>query len=87
MDSDSSDSTPIALPIRDIDGSREQSGALEAMLNQLAGVIRAYVSPFTSLAYVDYEPLRITEAQLVQAIAGAGYGVDDRHRRFAWRRN
>ena len=86
MDEELAESRPLALPIQGVDGSREKAGALEAALKQLAGVVRAYVSPFTALAYVDYQPVQISEAQLVQAIAGAGYSIDERQHRFAWRR-
>lgn len=78
--------TPIALPIGGLGESGERAPALEAVLQQLRGVLRAYVSPFTRLAYLDYEPGQVTEDQLVGAIAGAGFSVDDQRRRFAWRR-
>ncbi|MHB8574047.1 MAG: heavy-metal-associated domain-containing protein [Dehalococcoidia bacterium] len=81
------ESTPLAFPIDGLNGSREAAGALEAVLRQLAGVIRAYVSPITALAYIDFQPAQLSEEQLVGAIAGAGYNVDVHHRRFAWRRH
>ena len=79
-------STPLALQIRGLIHSDERARALESVLQQLSGIVRAYVSPFTELAYIDYWPEQVTEDQLVDAVAGAGYSVDEQQRRFAWRR-
>lgn len=46
---------PLALPILGLDSSRVRAGALEAVLRDLPGVVRAYVSPNTALAYVEYQ--------------------------------
>ena len=53
----------------------------------LTGVVKAYVSPHTGLAYVVYDPAVLTEDQIVGAISGAGYSLDETGRRFAWRRH
>lgn len=87
MTDDESQSTPLALPILGLEKSGERARALESILRQLRGVVRAYVSQFTGLAYLDYRPAEVTEDQLVGAVAGAGYSVDERARRFAWRHN
>lgn len=84
MDDDGA--TPLALPVLGLDRSNAHAQALEAALRRLQGVVRAYVSPFTALAYVEYHAAQITEDQLVGAVAGAGYRVDERQRRFPWRR-
>lgn len=84
MDDDGA--TPIALPVLGLEGSGERAQALEAVLRRLQGVVRAYVSPITDLAYLDYRTALISEEQLVDAIASAGYRIDARRRRFAWRR-
>ncbi|HLZ71326.1 MAG TPA: heavy metal-associated domain-containing protein [Dehalococcoidia bacterium] len=84
---DDEGATPLALPVLGIESNSDRARALEAVLRRLQGVVRAYVSPFTALAYVDYHATQISEAQLVGAIAGAGYRVDDRQRRFPWRRS
>jgi len=78
--------TPVALPVLGLDSSTIHARTLEAALRRLQGVVRAYVSPYTALAYVEYQAAQITEDQLVGAIAGAGYRLDDRQRRFRWRR-
>ena len=67
-------------------GDERRAGALEAVLRRLVGVVRAYVSPFTGLAYLDYQPALLTEEQLNGAIVGAGFSIDESGRRFAWRR-
>jgi hypothetical protein len=84
MDDDGA--TPVALSILGLDGSGDRAQLLEVALRRLHGVVRAYVSPITALAYLDYRSALISEEQLVGAIAAAGYRVDDRQRRFAWRR-
>ncbi len=84
MDDDGA--TPIALPVLGLDGSGERAQALETALRRLQGVVRAYVSPITALAYLDYRTALISEEQLVGAIAAAGYRIDAHRRRFAWRR-
>jgi copper chaperone CopZ len=86
MPMDDDGATPIALPVLGLDGNGERARMLEAALRRLHGVVRAYVSPITALAYLDYRGALISEEQLVGAIAAAGYRVDDRQRRFAWRR-
>lgn len=78
--------TPIALPVLGLDGNGDRAQALELVLRRLHGVVRAYVSPITALAYLDYRMALVSEEQLVGAVAIAGYRVDDRQRRFAWRR-
>ena len=83
MDEDGA--TPIALSVLGLDGRGERAQALEAVLRRLHGVVRAYVSPITALAYLDYRTALISEEQIVGAIADAGYGVDALRRRFAWR--
>jgi len=78
--------TPVALSILGLEKHGERAQALQAVLQRLRGVVRAYVSPFTELAYVDYAAAQVTENQLVEAVVDAGYRVDEQARRFAWRR-
>lgn len=77
---------PLALPILGLDSSSVRACALEAVLRDLHGVVRVYVSPYTALAYVEYQADHTSAEQLVGAIAGAGYHVDPRQRCFPWRR-
>src|SRR5581483_1802803 len=62
-----------AFPVAGLPSGRAGAGALEALLRQVAGVSRAYVSPVTALAYVDYFPAQVTEEQLVGVIERRGY--------------
>ncbi|HEY8837691.1 MAG TPA: cation transporter [Dehalococcoidia bacterium] len=80
-------STPLALPVLGLSDGGERAKGLEKLLRKLTGVVKAYVSPHTGLAYVDYDPAVLTEDQIVGAISGAGYSLDETGRRFAWRRH
>ena len=84
MDDDGA--TPLALPVLGLERSGVNARALESILRRLHGVVRAYVSPYTALAYLEYHAAQISEAQLVTAIAGAGFSLDEGQRRFPWRR-
>lgn len=77
---------PLTVSVDGLAGSADQAGRLEATLRQMRGVIRAYVSPMTALAYVDYLPGIVAEVDLIGAIVGAGYRAGSPERRFAWRR-
>lgn len=80
-----SEMAPLTLSIGGLAGSPDRAGVLSAKLRQLRGVIRAYVSPFTALAYVDYCPSLVSEGELIGAITGAGFSAGAPER-FAWRR-
>ncbi len=78
--------TSLALPILGLDRDTGRAAALEADLGRLHGVMRAYVSPFTSLAYIDYDAEQVTEERLLAEVMNAGWTVDMQAKRFAWRR-
>ncbi len=50
-------------------------GALtvERALAKLPGVSRVYVNPATEMAYVEYDPERLSWEQLVAAVESAGF--------------
>ena len=58
------------------------AGSVERGLARLRGVVRAYVSPATETAYVEYDPARIALADLRRALADLGYGSGEL--RSAW---
>jgi copper chaperone CopZ len=74
-----------AFPVHDLPPGRASAAVLEGLLQHVAGVTRAYVSPVTALAYVDYVPAQVTEEQLVGAMRRGGYQVGGDAQRFDWR--
>lgn len=50
-------------------------GALtvERVLAKLPGVSRVYVNPATEMAYVEYDPARLSWEQLAAAVERAGF--------------
>jgi hypothetical protein len=74
-----------AFPVHGLPPGPASAGVLEGLLRHVTGVTRAYVSPVTALAYVDYLPAQVTEEQLVGAIRGGGYRVGAAAQRFDWR--
>lgn len=46
---------------------------MEHVIRKLPGVVDVYVNPATEMAYVEYDPSRLTPEQIGDAIAGAGY--------------
>lgn len=59
------------------------SGALsvERALARLPGVKRAYVNPAIETAYVEYDPAVTAPAELLRAIAAAGFRAAEPVRR------
>jgi len=59
--------------------SREAGGALilERALAGAVGVVRAYVNPATEMAYVEYDPTRITSSDVAAVIARTGVEAGD----------
>ena len=57
----------------DIDGLA-CGGALsvERAIARLPGVSRVYVNPLTEMAYVEIDPTRVSEEQIVAAVTGLG---------------
>ena len=74
-----------AFPVLGLSPGVAAARALQATLQRLSGVSRAYVSPVTALAYVSYFPDEVNEEQLVAAIRNDGYDVADAACRFDWR--
>jgi hypothetical protein len=77
---------PLTVTVDGLAGSADRAWTLQCALRQMPGVIRAYVSPRTALAYVDYLPSLVTELDLLGVIVAAGYRTGAPERRFAWRR-
>lgn len=50
-------------------------GALivERALMKLPGVVRVSVNPATEMAYVEYDPSRLSREQLAAAVEGVGF--------------
>jgi copper ion binding protein len=51
------------------------SGAVEKALSRLDGVSSAKVDLAKKIAYVDYDPAKLTLQDLKKAVEGAGYKV------------
>lgn len=63
----------VTLMIHDL-GCRGGSALdCERALGRLVGVMRAYVSPATEVAYVEFDPSRVCAADLVRAVKEAGF--------------
>lgn len=46
---------------------------IERALARLAGVMRVYVNPATEIAYVEYDPARVSWEQLAAAVEATGF--------------
>jgi copper chaperone CopZ len=46
--------------------------SVERAIARLPGVIRVYVNPLTEMAYVEIDPTRVSEEQIVAAVTGLG---------------
>lgn len=64
--------TTTTLLLEDLGCAGGSAHSLETVLTRLPGVIRAYVSPVTESAYVEYDSDRCTEAQLARAAQSLG---------------
>lgn len=49
--------------------------AIEAVLGDVPGVLRAYANPVTEAAYVEYDAERCSEAELISAVESLGVRV------------
>ena len=74
----------LAVPVEGLRGGQRAAAALEQQLHLVRGVIRAYVSPVTSIAYVEFRARQCSDARVVAAIGAAGYGAGTRIKRFIW---
>lgn len=63
---------PVPKPACRADGAV----ALEQILQRTPGVLRAYVSPATEMAYVEYDPAQIELAALERLIQSNAVGTD-----------
>ncbi len=50
---------------------------LERALEKVPGVARAYVSPATEMAYVEYDAERVDPEQLIVAVERLGFGAGE----------
>jgi len=63
----------ITVPIEDLSCGGGGSLQVERALTRLPGVVYAYVNPATEMAYVEYDPERVDNAQVVKAVEQAGF--------------
>ncbi|GBD20795.1 hypothetical protein HRbin28_01243 [bacterium HR28] len=54
-------------------------GALvvERALAKLPGVVRVYVNPATEMAYIEYDPSRLSWEQLAAAVESVGFRASE----------
>jgi hypothetical protein len=74
-----------ALPIEGTLLSPAAARGLEQLLRCTRGVLTAYVSPVTALAYVEYQPSVLSDAELADTLGDAGFCASDAARWFPWR--
>jgi copper chaperone CopZ len=65
----------LTLPIGGLDSDGNGSKTVERALEGVPGVIRAYTSPDTEMAYVEYDPIRVGLCELKGAIESVGYRI------------
>lgn len=63
------------LPILDLGCGGGGTLAIERALERLPGVIRAAVNPLTEMAYVEYDPARVSNDEFRRAIERAGFHI------------
>lgn len=63
------------LPIDDLGCGGGGTLTIERALAKLPGVIRASVNPLTEMAYVEYDPTRVSRDEFRRAIERAGFRV------------
>lgn len=64
------------LPIDDLGCGGGGTLAIERALEKLPGVIRASVNPLTEMAYVEYDPARVSRDDFYGAIERAGFHIN-----------
>ena len=64
----------ITLPLKGIGCSVPAQRVVIERLYAIGGVLAAAVNPVTEMAYVQYDPTRCTEKDLVVAVWSTGYG-------------
>ncbi len=63
----------VTLPIAGLMCGGGGALTIERALQQVPGVIRAYVNPATEMAYVEYDPDLVGLDELKEAIESLGY--------------
>ncbi len=63
----------VVMPVFDLSCGGGGSRLVEHVVRKLPGVADVYVNPATEMAYVDYDPSRLTSEQIAEAIGSAGY--------------
>jgi copper chaperone CopZ len=63
----------LTLPIGGLERDSGGAQTVERALEGVPGVIRAYTSPDTEMAYVEYDPIRVGLRELKGAIESVGY--------------
>lgn len=64
----------VALPLKGIGCSVPAQRVVLERLHAIGGVVAAALNPVTEMAYVQYDPARCTEHDLVVAVWSTGYG-------------
>lgn len=68
----------LTLAIYGLDSAGDDAAlAIEQALGHQSGVVQARVNLATEMAYVRYDPARASVAQLVEAVALAGFGAGE----------
>ena len=63
----------VTLPIFGLSCGGGGALTVERSLVRTVGVVRAYVNPFTEMAYVEYDPGLVGPGQLLDAIERVGF--------------
>jgi copper chaperone CopZ len=63
----------ITIPIEELSCGGGGSLQIERALARVPGVVYVYVNPVTEMSYVQYDPTRTDQAQLMQAVERAGF--------------
>ena len=63
----------ITFPIAGLQGGGEGALIAERALQEMPGVLRAYVNPATEMAYVEFDPARTDQNAFERVISSLGY--------------
>jgi cation transport ATPase len=64
--------TRVTFPLYGFTFSGCEARLAERLLGRVPGVVRAYVNPWTEMAYVEYDATAASPAALAAAVAAAG---------------
>ena len=66
----------VAIGISGLGYAGSGASSVEKALAGIAGVLRAYVNAGTEMAYVEYDPSRLSTDGLVSAVRAAGFEAE-----------